>query len=356
MGDRPAHDDHSANFDNTGDTTMPRSLFPHPRRSLTRRACFALALAGAAGAAGPALAQAWPAKPVSVVVGVPPGGALDPFARLLADQLAKVTRGTFVVENKAGANGNLSAEAVLRAPADGHTLWIGTQSMVTINPAAFAQLRWKASDFKPVLKGVEAPLVLVVHPSVPARNFQELTAWIKNPANKAAYASFSPGTPSHFLGFQLNERLKADMAHVPYKGSAPQTTDLLGGQVLMGFTQLASAVPHLKEGKLRAIAVTSPTRSRFLADVPTLAELGHPDLTTTIWFGLFAPAGTPAAVLEALRDAAAKVRADPVYRSRAEALNFDVATEDIPAFEKTIAMETQRWAQLVKATGFKAAD
>lgn len=335
---------------------MPRSLFTRASHHVARRACCVLALVAWAGAFGPAFAQAWPAKPVSVVVGVPPGGALDPFARLLADNLAKVTGGTFVVENKAGANGNLSAESVLRSPADGHTLWIGTQSMVTINPAAFTQLRWKGSDFKPVLKGVEAPLVLVVNPSVPARNFQELTAWIKNPANKAAYASFSPGTPSHFLGYQLNERLKADMAHIPYKGSGPQTTDLLGGQVLMGFTQLASAVPHLKEGKLRAIAVSSPKRSRFLPEVPTLAELGHPDLTTTVWFGLFAPAGTPAATLEALRDAAAKVRADPAYRSRAEALNFDVATEDIPAFERTIALETQRWAELVKATGFKAAD
>jgi len=323
---------------------------------LTRRACCTLALLATASFFVPAFAQAWPTKPVNVVVGVPPGGALDPYARVLTEHLAKVTGGSFVVENKAGANGNLSAEAVLRAPADGHTLWIGTQSMVTINPAAFSQLRWKPSDFKPVLKGVEAPLVLVIHPSVPARNFQELTAWIKNPASKAAYASFSPGTPSHFLGYQLNERLKADMAHIPYKGSAPQTTDLLGGQVLMGFTQLASAVPHLKEGKLRAIAITSPARSRFLPDVPTLTELGHPDLTTTIWFGLFAPAGTPAVALEAMRAAVAKVQADPAYRSRAEALNFDVATEDVPAFERTIAVETKRWAELVKATGFKAAD
>ncbi|MBK6864146.1 MAG: tripartite tricarboxylate transporter substrate binding protein [Ideonella sp.] len=327
-----------------------------PLSALARRACCTLALLAAAGSFMPAFAQAWPAKPVNVVLGVPPGGALDPYTRVLADHLAKVTGGTFVVDNKPGANGNLSAEAVLRAPADGHTLWIGTQSMVTINPAAFAQLRWKGSDFKPVLKGVEAPLVLVTHPSVPARNFQELTAWIKNPANKAAYASFSPGTPSHFLGYQLNERLKADMAHIPYKGSAPQTTDLLGGQVLLGFTQLASAIPHIKEGKLRAIAVTSPKRSRFLPETPTLAEVGYPDLTTTIWFGLFAPAGVPAATLEAIRAAAAKVQADATYRSRAEALNLDVAAEDVPAFEETIAMETKRWAELVKSTGFKAAD
>jgi tripartite-type tricarboxylate transporter receptor subunit TctC len=325
------------------------------RAAIARRALLAALVSGASWLS-PALAQGWPAKPVTFVVGVPPGGALDPFARALADQMAKEIGGTVVVDNKPGANGNLSAEAVLKAPADGHTLWIGTQSMVTINPAAFSQLRWKPSDFKPVLKGVEAPLVLVAHPSVPANNFAELEAWIRNPANKAAYASFSPGTPSHFLGYQLNEKLKANMVHVPYKGSGPQTTDLLGGQVPLGFTQLASAVPHIKEGKLKAFAVTGPQRSRFLPQVPTVGEVGHPDLGTTIWFGLFAPAGTPPAVLQAVRAAAAKAQVDPAYRARLEALNFDVPNESVANFESTIARETARWATLVKATGFKASE
>jgi tripartite-type tricarboxylate transporter receptor subunit TctC len=323
--------------------------------SLSRRAMCALILA--AGASSPwAQAQSWPAKPVSLLVGVPPGGALDPFARALADQLARGTGGTFVVDNRPGANGNLSAEATLKAPADGHTLWIGTQSMVTINPAAFSQLRWKPADFRPIVKGVEAPLVLVVHPSVPARNFAELADWIRNPANKAAYASFSPGTPSHFLGHQLNERLGASMPHVPYKGSAQQVTDILGGQVPLGFTQLASAVPHIEAGKLRAIAVTSARRSRFLPQVPTVAEAGHKDLETTIWFGLFAPAATPAPVLDAIRAAALKAQADPAYRGKLEALSFDIPDESGAAFEKSIAAESARWTALVKATGFRAAD
>jgi tripartite-type tricarboxylate transporter receptor subunit TctC len=301
-----------------------------------------------------AVAQAWPSRPVTLIVGVPAGGALDPFARVLADQLSKVTGGTFVVENKPGANGNLSAEAVLKAPADGHTLWIGTQSMMTINPSAFSQLRWKPSDFKPIIKGVEAPLVLVTHPSVPAKTFAELVDWIRKPESKASYASFSPGTPSHFLGYQLNERLKADMVHVPYKGSGPQVTDILGGQVPLGFTQLASAIPHILTGRLHAFAVTGPERSRFLPQVPTLAELGQKDLGTTIWFGLFAPANTPATILEAVRSAALKAKADAGYRTRLEALNFDVPDEAGAAFERSIASETVRWAALVKATGFKA--
>lgn len=303
-----------------------------------------------------AVAQGWPSKPVTIVVGVPAGGAIDPFARALADQLSKDTGGTFIVDNKPGANGNVSAEAVLKAPADGHTLWIGTQSMMAINPAAFASMRWKPSDFTPIIKAVEAPLVLVTNASVPAKDFAALTKWIKDPASKAAYASFSPGTPSHFLGFQLNERLQASMVHIPYRGSAPQVTDILGGQVPMGFTQLASAVPHVKEGKLRAIVVTGPQRSRHLPDVPTLAEVGHKDLSTTVWFGVFASAATPQAVLKTIRAAAEKAQSDPGYRSRMEALNFDVANESIAAFEATIAAETARWAGLVKATGFRAAD
>jgi tripartite-type tricarboxylate transporter receptor subunit TctC len=302
------------------------------------------------------MAQTWPSKPVTLIVGVPAGGALDPYARALADQMSKVTGGTFVVDNKPGANGNLGAEAVLKAPADGHTLWIGTQSMMTINPAAFAQLRWKQSDFKPIIKGVEAPLVLVTHPSVPARNLAELADWIRNPENKAAYSSFSPGTPSHFLGYQLNEKLKSDMVHIAYKGSSPQVTDLIGGQVPLGFTQLAAAMPHIQAGKLRAIAVTGPNRSRFLPQTPTLAEQGHKDLSATIWFGLFAPANTPAPVLEAVRRAAAKAQADAGYRARLEALNFDIPDEAGTSFERSIAEETARWAALVKATGFKASD
>lgn len=324
------------------------------KRQTTRRALGAL-LAGLCMAGGAAMAQTWPTKPVTIMVGVPAGGALDPFARALADQLNKTTGGTFIVDNRPGANGNLSAEMALKAT-DGKTLWIGTQSMMTINPAAFAQLRWKPSDFVPVLKAVEAPLVLVTNPSVKAKNFAELAQWIKDPANKAAYASFSPGTPSHFLGYQLNEKLKTKMVHIPYKGSAPQITDILGGQVPFGFTQLAAATPQIKEGKLRAIAVTGPKRSRYLPDVPTLQEVGQGDLTTTIWFGVFVPRSTDPKLVEQIRSAVMKAHKDPAYRARLEMLNFDVPDVSIPEFESEIASDTARWAALVKATGFKAAD
>lgn len=299
-------------------------------------------------------AQAWPAKPVSLVVGTPAGDAIDIYARALAEQLARQTGGTFLVENKAGANGNISAESVLRSPADGNTLWIGTASMLTINPAVFSQLRWKAADFQPLVKGVEAPLVLVAHPSVPADNIEQLASWVRAQGGKSSYASFSPGTPSHFLGYQLGEKLKLDLVHIPYKGTGPQINDILGGQAPIGFTQLVAAMPHINAGKLRAIAVTGSRRSRFLPQVPTLVELGHPDLTTTIWFGLFAPVAVPAGIRDTIQSAALKAQADPTYRAKLQAMNFDVPDESGVAFERSIAAETVRWSSVVKATGFKA--
>jgi tripartite-type tricarboxylate transporter receptor subunit TctC len=184
----------------------------------------------------------------------------------------------------------------------------------------------------------------------------DLVKWAKDAGNKAAYASFSPGTPSHFLGFQLNEKFGLSMVHIPYKGSAPQINDILAGQVMLGFTQLQTAIPHIEAGKLNAIAVTGSQRWRALPQVPTLAELGHPELSTTIWFGLFAPASAPRQVLSAVEAATAKVQADPEFRSRMEAQGFDVPKEMGAAFAKTISAETERWGKIVKATGFKAND
>ena len=297
-----------------------------------------------------------PAKPVSLIIGTPAGGAIDAYARVLAQYLGKVTGGTFIVDYKPGVNGNISADYVRQAPADGATLWIGTQAMVTINPSVYPNQRWKPADFQPLSKGVESPLVLVVHPSVPAQNLKELTQWLHTHPDQAAYASFSAGTPSHFLGYQLSQRLKIDMTHVPYKGSGPQTTDLLGGQVMLGFGQLQSVLPHVQSGRLRAIAVTSPKRSRHLPQVPTLAELGYGDLETTIWFGLLAPVKCPKPMLDAMAAATRKVQADPEYRANLEGQGFDVPQESGEAFAATIARETARWSEVVRATGFRAND
>ena len=303
-----------------------------------------------------AWAQTWPTKPVTLVVGTPAGGAIDAYARNLADHLSRQTGGTFLVDNRAGAGGNISAEYVLKAPADGHTLWVTTHAMFTINPSVYPSLRWKQSEFKPIAKGVESPLLLSIHPSLPARNLTELANWLNANPSKAAYASFSPGTPSHFLGFQLNERLKLNMVHVPYKGSAPQLNDLLAGQVLLGFTQMQGATQQIQTGKLNALAITSTERSKHLPQVPTLAELGYRDLSLQVWFGLVAPAGTPQPVVETITTAVMKVQNDQEYRAKLEAQGFDVPRESGATFAATIASDTARWAKVVEATGFKAND
>lgn len=305
-------------------------------------------------AAGAAAAQNPSAAPIRVIVGVPAGGVLDPYARIVSEHMEKTLGKTMIIENKPGANGNLSAQMVLDAPADGQTIWIGTQSMTEINPSAYSNLRWSMKNFVPIIKGVSAPLVLVTHPSVPAKTLPELIAYIKKNPGKLGYASFSPGTPSHFLGFQMNERFGLDLAHIPYKGSGQQTNDLVAGHALLGFSQLGSTVPHIKAGRLNAIAVTSPERSRFLPDVPTLAELGHPDFNTTIWFGMLMRAETPPAIVEAYVRAAKAAHEDPEVKKKLETLGFDVPAHTGPAVAADIAVQTERWRRLVKATGFKA--
>ncbi len=299
-------------------------------------------------------AQAWPGKPLSVIVGTPPGGSTDVYARTVAEHMTRTLGQPVVVENKPGANGNISAEYVLRAPADGYMVWMGTQSMNEINPSAFDNLRWSPDDFVGLIKGVEAPLILVTHPSTGAKTLAQLASWAKANPDKASYASFSPGTPSHFLGYQLAERLGVPMTHVPYKGSAPQLKDMVAGHILFGFTQIQAALPFIKEGKLNAVLTTGAARWRQLPDVPTLAELGHPDLSATIWFGLLIRKGTPPEIQKRLMEATVTAHRDLAVRSRLEGMGFDVPAQTDPEFTQSMRASRERWAKVVRATGFKA--
>ena len=300
------------------------------------------------------LAQGWPTKPVSLIVGTPPAGAVDAYARTVGEHMSRTLGQQVLVENKPGANGNISAEYVLRAPPDGYTVWVGTQSMTEINPSAYDTLRWSLDDFVALLKGVEAPLVLVAHPSVLAGSVTQLGEWAKANRDKAAYASFSPGTASHFLGFQLGERLGVKMTHIPYKGGAPQTQDLVAGHVLLGFGQIQTTLPHIQAGKLMPLATTGAKRWRQLPDVPTFAELGLPELSATIWFGLLVPKGTPTEARERLLDAAEKTHRDEAVKKRLAGMGFDVPATTGAEFMGSIRAGQKRWATLVQATGFKA--
>src|SRR5262245_64987 len=208
-------------------------------------------------------------------------------------------------------------------------------------------------DFIPLIRGVVAPLVLVTHPSVPAKTLAGLIAWIKGNPGKLSYSSFTAGTPSHFLGFQLNERFGLDLAHVPSRNSGAQATDLIAGHVLFGFGQVQTTLPHIEAGKLNAIAITGTARSRHLPNVPTFAELGHPEFTAHIWFGLMLRAGTPPEVLTNLLNAAKAAHADAAVKAPLEAQGYDISGETGSTFVSDIRAQTERWTRLVKAAGFK---
>lgn len=322
-----------------------------PRHTLV--ALFALA---ALAAAGRATAQAWPAKPITLVVGSAPGSAPDVYSRAIAEPMGKLLGTQVLVDNRAGANANIAAEFVARAPADGHALWVPAQSQMEINPSAYAELRWKTADFVAIVKGVEAPLVLVVHPGVPAKSLPELAAHVKASPGKLSYASFSPGTLSHFIAHQLNEKLGMDLPHVPFKGSGPQVQALLGGHVGVGFTQVNTGLAHVQAGKLVALAVTGAKRWRQLPEVPTLAELGHAELTATTWFGLVARTGTPAPVVQRLIETAVRAHTEPGTRERLEQMGFDVSGQSGAEFATSLREGEARWAKVVRSTGFKAAN
>lgn len=294
--------------------------------------------------------------PIKFIVGLAPGGAVDPYARIISEHMAKTLGSTIIVENRPGATGNISAQFIIDAPADGTLIWVGTQALAEINPSVFDNLRWKIDDFLPLIKGVQAPLVLVAHPSVPANNFAEFVAWAKANRGKLSYSSYTPGTPSHFLGFLLNEKLDLDLTHVPYRGSGLQTNGLIAGHSLFGFAQVNTSSPQYAAGKLKGFGITSADRWPAMKDVPTFAELGQPEFTTRVWFGLLVKTGTPPDIVARLTEAAKAAHADPEVRSKLEAQGYEVTGETGPQLLPNIKEQTVRWGRLVKAAGFSAED
>jgi len=293
---------------------------------------------------------------IRFIVGLSPGGAVDPYARIISEHMAKTLGQTIVIENKPGASGNISAQFMVESPANGTLIWVGTQALTEINPSAFSNQRWSIDDFVPLIKGVEAPLVLVAHPSVPANSLAEFLTWAKANRGKLNYSSYTAGTPSHFLGFQLNEKFDLDLTHVPYRGSALQVTGLIAGHSLFGFAQVNSSLPQVRTGKLKALAVTGPTRDRSMPDVPTFNELGYPEFTTKVWFGLLVKTGTPAAAIARLTEAARLAHADPAVKEKLEAQGYEVAGETGPQLMPNIKAQIVRWGRLIKASGFSAED
>jgi len=315
-----------------------------------------LAITGAAVLLMPSPDARAQSATIHFVIGTAPGGAIDPYARLVADPMAKALGQTIIVEYKPGANGNNSAQFIADQPADGQYVWIGTQAFTEINPNAFKNQRWSIDDFIPFIRGVEAPLVFAVHPDVPAKSFAEFLAWAKANRGKLSYSSYQPGTPSHFLGYQLNEKFDLDLTHVPYRGSGLQTTAMVAGHSQFGFAQVNTTVPQHQAGKLRILAVTGPSRHKLVPDVPTFAELGYPEFTARVWFGLLLKKGTPADTFKRYTDAAKVAHADPEVRTKLEAQGFDVVAETGPQLLPNIKEQIVRWGKLVERSGFSAED
>jgi tripartite-type tricarboxylate transporter receptor subunit TctC len=281
-----------------------------------------------------------------------PGGAVDVYAKVVGDHMAKTLHRSIIIDHKPGGNGNVGMQYVAHEPADGNLILVVTQSMTEINPVAFADTKWSLADFIPLIRGVRAPLVLVANPSVSAKTLEELVAWARKNNGKLSYASYGAGTSSHFLGFLLNKRFGLDLAHAPVKGGGVEAADLVAGRALLGFAQLQPTMAPIRDKKLNAIAVTSAERSRFLPNVPSFAELGQPDFTNDVWFGLMLRSGTPPAMVDTVLAAAKAAHDDPGVRAKLESQGFDISGETGPTFAADIRSQAARWARLIVASGF----
>lgn len=319
----------------------------HP--PLSRRHLLALAFTLAAAGAAHAQGGAWPTKPIRLVVGYAAGGATDQIARLVAARLSDALAQQVVVDNRAGANSNLGAEAVARSPADGHTLYVYTVAN-TINASLYARLGYDPlKDFEPIGLMAKIPNILVVHPSLPITSVTDYQRFARSFRDGVTFASAGSGSSIHLSGELFKMEAKVPMLHVPYRGSAPAVNDLLGGLVHSMFDNAPSALPHVKAGKLRALAVTSAQRLPQLPDVPTLAESGFPGFDVQSWFGLAAPAATPRPVIQRLNAELQKVLAQSEVRTRLHEMAATPQPSSPEQMRKFAADEVQRWRQVVKA-------
>ena len=303
-------------------------------------------------APAPAPAAIWPTKPVKIVVTFPPGGAPDTLARVLADKWGQLLGQTFTVDNKPGAGGNIGADFVAKSPGDGSTLLIATVGTHAINPALYSAMPYNhVKDFTPISFLASTPNLLVVNNAVPAKNVQELIALAKKtPLN---FGSSGSGTSIHLSGELFNTLAGVKMQHIPYRGRAQAVPDLLGGRISLIFDNMPSVLPLVRSGDVRALGVTSATRSAAAPDIPTIAESGLPGFEATSWFALMGPAGLPKEVQSRINAETARVLNLPDVREKMAVLGLDLAPGSPQALAKVIQNETAKWANVVKESGAK---
>ena len=323
-----------------------------PRR---RIALAGLALAAAAAVPFAAQAQAFPNKTLTVVVPFAAGGTTDILARVIGQALTRELGQSVIVDNRAGAGGNIGAALAARAPADGYTLFMGTVGTHAINQSLYTKLPYDPiKDFQPLTRVAMVPNLLVANPGKPYKTVKELIAYAKANPQKVNFGSSGSGSSIHLSGELFNAMAGVQMVHVPYKGSAPAVTDLLGGQIDIMFDNMPSAIQHVRSGKLRPIAVTTAKRSPELPNVPTIAEAGVPGYEATSWFGMFAPAGTPAPVVARLNGALVKVLAQPEVKKKLAEQGAEPYSEKPEQFAEFIRKETAKWSKVVKDSGASA--
>ena len=299
----------------------------------------------------PANAQSYPNRPVRVVVPYPPGGPTDIVARVLFQQVSEATGQQFLVDNRAGAGGNIGAEIVAKSPADGYTLLIGTTAHA-INMSLFKNLSYDVQkDFAPVSLLTQGPLVLVAHPQFPANSIKEVIELAKSKSGGLNFASSGNGQSTHLSAELFNTMAGIKMSHVPYKGSAPALTDVMSGQVDVMFDTTLSAMPFVKAGKLKALGLTSPVRSPAAPDVPTIAESGLPGYEVFAWNGVFVPAGTPKAIIQQLNDQIRKAMLLPQVKDKFSAQGFAASWNSPENFGVFVKNEVDKWSRTVKASG-----
>jgi tripartite-type tricarboxylate transporter receptor subunit TctC len=325
-------------------------LLARPNAGLRWAPVVALALlAGAPGAF--AQANGWPAKPITMVVTYPPGGGADTMARLVAPKMGEALGQAIVVENRPGAGGQIGASVVAKAAPDGYTLLLDASSFA-VNPSLYPKLPYdSAKAFRPI--GVIAlfPNVVLVTAKFPAKNIAELIATAKASKNSVSFASSGNGSAQHLAGALFESAAKVEMVHVPYKGGGPALNDVIGGQVPLFFGNLASTLPHVQSGRLRALAVTSSSRAAMLPDVPTLAEAGVPGCEIYEWNAVFAPAGTPEPIVEKIAGALQKALNSPEVKARIAQLGGDMQKGTPEHAQQFIRQQTALWARVIKERG-----
>jgi tripartite-type tricarboxylate transporter receptor subunit TctC len=309
-----------------------------------------------AASAAAAIAQPWPAHAVRIVATSPPGGSVDFLARALAEDFGRSFGVPFVVENRPGANGNIGVDAVMKAPADGHAMFVSPPGPFSINVHLMPAMPFDpARDIAPVTMLAVAPLLLVVHPSVPAKTLPELLAWLRAQDGRATYASQAVASTGHLAMELLKSRTGVDAVHVPYKGSAAQATaDLLAGRVSMSFVNTSTTLPHIASGRLRAIGVAELARIRAAPDIPTLDESGLPGFEATTWLGLGVRSGTSRHVVELLAGRASSALAQAQVAKQMAALGIEPRPMTPEEFAEFLRADSAKWAEIIRRSGAKA--